>query len=84
MEFILISKLKSHLSATIKEVIKGKEYIVLDRTKPVARLQPLKDESGLVIRPPTKKYNLPRNLPKLQTDQAPNEYLMNDRNSFRF
>lgn len=46
MESILISKLKVHIIATIKEVIQRKEFIVFDRNNAVASLQPIQEESG--------------------------------------
>lgn len=83
MESILISKLKAHLSATIKEVIQGKEFIVFDRNNAVARLQPIQEESGLIIQSPKKKKKL--NIShKIKSKKDPIDFLLKDREGNRF
>ena len=52
METISISNLKTHLSATLKEVVNGIRYVVMDREHPIVELIPYSEKSRLVIRSP--------------------------------
>jgi prevent-host-death family protein len=45
MKFVQIGDLKNHLSAYLREVRKGEEFIVRDRNLPVARIIPYVPES---------------------------------------
>ena len=44
METISISNLKTHLSATLKEVVKGIHYLVMDRDHPIAKIIPYSEK----------------------------------------
>ena len=84
MQPISISNLKTHLSATLKEVIKGIHYIVMDRDTPIAEIIPYDEGQILQIRPPIKKY-LKKKSPvskKLKLDVV--EYLLQDRRGKKF
>jgi len=50
MQPVSISNLKTHLSATLKEVIKGIHYIVMDRDTPIAEIVPYDEGQTLQIR----------------------------------
>ncbi|MBK9498239.1 MAG: type II toxin-antitoxin system Phd/YefM family antitoxin [Leptospiraceae bacterium] len=50
METISISNLKTHLSATLKEVVNGIRYVVMDREHPIVELIPYSEKQRLVIR----------------------------------
>ncbi|MBK9498268.1 MAG: type II toxin-antitoxin system Phd/YefM family antitoxin [Leptospiraceae bacterium] len=45
METISISNLKTHLSATLKEVVNGIRYVVMDREHPIVELIPYSENS---------------------------------------
>ena len=82
METISISNLKTHLSATLKEVVNGIRYVVMDREHPVAELIPYSEKVRLVIRLPIGKKTKIKNTCKVKLD--PVEYLLQDRRGSRF
>jgi antitoxin (DNA-binding transcriptional repressor) of toxin-antitoxin stability system len=84
METISISKLKTHLSATLKDVVKGFRFVVMDRENPVAELVPYSSKQSLVIIPPRSKSKKIKNTfnGKLKIDAV--EYLLQDRRGKRF
>jgi antitoxin (DNA-binding transcriptional repressor) of toxin-antitoxin stability system len=84
METISISNLKTHLSATLKEVIIGIRYIVMDRDSPVAELIPYSEKSKLIIRNPKQKKSKIKNTFKGKINLDPVDYLLQDRNGNRF
>ncbi|MDX1961088.1 MAG: type II toxin-antitoxin system Phd/YefM family antitoxin [Leptospiraceae bacterium] len=84
MERISISNLKTHLSATLKEVVKGIRYVVMDRDNPVAVLVPYPEKSRLVVRAPIGKPKKVKNTFKGKLRLDPVEYLLQDRRGSRF
>jgi len=53
MRRVMTSDLKAHLSAYLAAVRGGETIIVCDRNTPVARLEPIGEDTGLIITPPT-------------------------------
>jgi antitoxin (DNA-binding transcriptional repressor) of toxin-antitoxin stability system len=84
MEIISISNLKAHLSATLKEVVSGIRYVVMDRDKPVAELVPYTENQPLVIRTPLGKKKKIKNTFKSKMKVDPVDYLLQDRRGNRF
>jgi antitoxin (DNA-binding transcriptional repressor) of toxin-antitoxin stability system len=77
MRTINISSLKAHLSAELKKVRRGGRLVVMDRDTPIAELVPYKVPERLLIRPPERKLEYPRQIPRLGLD--PLEALLADR-----
>jgi prevent-host-death family protein len=77
MKTINISTLKAHLSAELKKVRRGGRLVVMDRETPIAELVPYKEPERLLIRPPQRKLEYPRQIPSLGID--PLEALLADR-----
>lgn len=84
METISISNLKTHLSATLKEVVNGIRYVVMDREHPVAELIPYSEKSKLVIRAPLGKKTKVKNTFKGKVKLDPVDYVLQDRRGSRF
>lgn len=84
METISISNLKTHLSATLKEVVNGIRYVVMDRDSPVAELVPYSEKQRLVIRAPLGKKTKVKNSFKGKVKLDPVEYILQDRRGSRF
>jgi antitoxin (DNA-binding transcriptional repressor) of toxin-antitoxin stability system len=84
METISISNLKTHLSATLKEVVSGIRYVVMDRDHPVAALIPYTEESSLVVRSPINKNKKIKNHFKGKVKLDPLDYLLQDRRGNKF
>lgn len=83
MDAISISNLKTHLSATLKKVINGVNYTVMDRENPVAALIPFVNKKTLIIQRPTKTSKI-KNSFKGKINFDPVNYLLEDRNGNRF
>jgi len=79
METTSISNLKTHLSAVLKQVVKGVHFVVMDRNHPVARLEPFLQEPKLIIRPPVSKHRVVKNKFKGHLKTDPVEVLQKDR-----
>ena len=62
MRRVMTSDLKAHLSAYLAAVRGGETIIVCDRNTPVARLEPIGEDTGLIITPATAK---PRSLEEI-------------------
>ena len=84
METISISNLKTHLSATLKEVVNGIRYVVMDREHPIVELIPYSEKSRLVIRSPLIKAKKINNTFKGKVKLDAVEYLKQDRRGNRF
>lgn len=84
METISISNLKTHLSATLKDVIKGIHYLVMDRDHPVAELIPYSEKKRLIIIAPRSKAKKIHNSFKGKLRIDADEYLLQDRRGSRF
>ena len=84
METISISNLKTHLSATLKEVVNGIRYVVMDREHPIVELIPYSEKSRLVIRSPLIKAKKINNTFKGKVKLDAVEYLQQDRRGNRF
>lgn len=84
METISISNLKTHLSATLKEVVNGIGYVVMDREHPIVELIPYSEKSRLVIRSPLIKAKKINNTFKGKVKLDAVEYLQQDRRGNRF
>lgn len=84
METISISNLKTHLSATLKEVVNGIRYVVMDREHPVAELIPYSKKSRLVVQAPVSKTKKVKNTFKGKVKLDPVEYALQDRRGGRF
>ena len=84
MESISISNLKTHLSATLKEVVKGIHYLVMDRDHPIAEIIPYSEKQRLMITLPKSKANKIINSFKGKVKLDPVEYLLQDRRGNRF
>lgn len=84
METISISNLKTHLSATLKDVVKGIHYLVMDRDHPVAELVPYSEKQRLIIIAPRSKAKKIQNAFKGKVKLDPIEYLLQDRRGSRF
>jgi antitoxin (DNA-binding transcriptional repressor) of toxin-antitoxin stability system len=79
METISISNLKTHLSATLKEVVKGIHYLVMDRDHPIAEIIPYSEKQRLMITAPKSKAKKIQNSFKGKVKLDPVEYLLQDR-----
>jgi antitoxin (DNA-binding transcriptional repressor) of toxin-antitoxin stability system len=79
MESISISNLKTHLSATLKEVVKGIHYLVMDRDHPIAEIIPYSEKQRLMITLPKSKAKKIINSFKGKVKLDPVEYLLQDR-----
>jgi len=79
METISISNLKTHLSATLKEVVKGIHYLVMDRDHPIAEIVPYSEKQRLMITLPKSKAKKIINSFKGKVKLDPVEYLLQDR-----
>jgi antitoxin (DNA-binding transcriptional repressor) of toxin-antitoxin stability system len=79
MESISISNLKTHLSATLKEVVKGIHYLVMDRDHPIAEIVPYSEKQRLMITLPKSKAKKIINSFKGKVKLDPVEYLLQDR-----
>lgn len=84
MESISISNLKTHLSATLKEVVKGIHYLVMDRDHPIAEIIPYSEKQRLMITLPKGKAKKIINSFKGKVKLDPVEYLLQDRRGNRF
>lgn len=84
METISISNLKAHLSATLKEVVNGIRYVVMDREHPIVELIPYSEKPRLVVRSPLTKAKKINNAFKGKVNLDPVEYLLQDRRGNRF
>ena len=84
METISISNLKTHLSATLKEVVKGIHYLVMDRDHPIAEIIPYSEKQRLMITLPKSKAKKIINSFKGKVKLDPVEYLLQDRRGNRF
>ena len=84
MESISISNLKTHLSATLKEVVKGIHYLVMDRDHPIAEIIPYSEKQRLMITAPKSKSKKIINSFKGKVKLDPVEYLLQDRRGNRF
>lgn len=84
METISISNLKTHLSATLKEVVNGIRYVVMDREHPIVELIPYSEKQRLVIRSPLIKTKKISNTFKGKVKLDAVEYLLQDRRGNRF
>ena len=84
MESISISNLKTHLSATLKEVVKGIHYLVMDRDHPIAEIIPYSEKQRLIITLPKSKAKKIINSFKGKVKLDPVEYLLQDRRGNRF
>jgi antitoxin (DNA-binding transcriptional repressor) of toxin-antitoxin stability system len=84
MEAISISNLKTHLSATLKEVVKGIHYLVMDRDHPIAELVPYSEKKRLKITTPKSKSKKIQNSFKGEVKFDALEYLFQDRRGKRF
>jgi antitoxin (DNA-binding transcriptional repressor) of toxin-antitoxin stability system len=84
MENISISNLKTHLSATLKEVVKGIHYLVMDRDHPIAEIVPYSEKQRLMITAPNSKAKKVKNSFKGKVKLDPVEYLLQDRRGNRF
>jgi antitoxin (DNA-binding transcriptional repressor) of toxin-antitoxin stability system len=84
MESISISNLKTHLSATLKEVVKGIHYLVMDRDHPIAEIIPYSEKQRLMITLPKSKAKKIINSFKGKVKLDPVEYLLQDRRGNRF
>jgi prevent-host-death family protein len=66
MKSVKIAELKAHLSEYIKDVRRGRELTVMERTTPVARIVPCGTDSTMLdVRPPR------RRVPRLQDVELP-------------
>ena len=83
MESISISNLKTHLSATLKEVVKGIHYLVMDRDHPIAEIIPYSEKQRLMITLPKSKAKKIINSFKGKVKIDPVEYLLQDRRGNR-
>jgi antitoxin (DNA-binding transcriptional repressor) of toxin-antitoxin stability system len=83
MESISISNLKTHLSATLKEVVKGIHYLVMDRDHPIAEIIPYSEKQRLMITLPKSKAKKIINSFKGKVKLDPVEYLLQDRRGNR-
>jgi len=83
METISISNLKTHLSATLKEVVKGIHYLVMDRDHPIAEIIPYSEKQRLMITLPKSKAKKIINSFKGKVKLDPVEYLLQDRRGNR-
>jgi antitoxin (DNA-binding transcriptional repressor) of toxin-antitoxin stability system len=83
MESISISNLKTHLSATLKEVVKGIHYLVMDRDHPIAEIIPYSEKQRLIITLPKSKAKKIINSFKGKVKLDPVEYLLQDRRGNR-
>ena len=83
MESISISNLKTHLSATLKEVVKGIHYLVMDRDHPIAEIIPYSEKQRLMITLPKSKAKKIINSFKGKVKLDPIEYLLQDRRGNR-
>ena len=79
MESISISNLKTHLSVTLKEVVKGIHYLVMDRDHPIAEIIPYSEKQRLMITLPKSKAKKIINSFKGKVKLDPVEYLLQDR-----
>ena len=84
METISISNLKTHLSATLKDVVKGIHYLVMDRDHPIAEIVPYSEKQRLMITAPKSKAKKIQNSFKGKVKLDPVEYLLQDRRGNRF
>ena len=84
MESISISNLKTHLRATLKEVVKGIHYLVMDRDHPIAEIIPYSEKQRLMITLPKSKAKKIINSFKGKVKLDPVEYLLQDRRGNRF
>ena len=83
MESISISNLKTHLIATLKEVVKGIHYLVMDRDHPIAEIIPYSEKQRLMITLPKSKAKKIINSFKGKVKLDPVEYLLQDRRGNR-
>ena len=83
MESISISNLKTHLSATLKEVVKGIHYLVMDRDHPIAEIIPYSEKQRLMITLPKSKAKKIINSFKGKVKLDLVEYLLQDRRGNR-
>jgi antitoxin (DNA-binding transcriptional repressor) of toxin-antitoxin stability system len=84
MKTISISNLKAHLSATIKAVNQGINFIVMDRDHPVAEIIPYSKKLKLSVRAPMIKGKKIDNKFKGLNKFDPVTILMEDRNGIRY
>lgn len=83
MAIISISNLKTHLCATLKEVVGGIRYIVMDRDHPIAELVPFQEKQRLIVILPQKKSQKIKNMFKGRIKSDALEYLLEDRRGNR-
>lgn len=79
METISISKLKAHLSDALKKVGKGTEYVVMDRSHPVARLIPFSGNLSITIQEPQNPGKIVQRRFAGSLDLDPVDILLQDR-----
>lgn len=56
MKRVKIADLRDHLSEHLRDVERGAEVIVTDRDRPIARIVPLTQGSGIRVISPTKDF----------------------------
>jgi prevent-host-death family protein len=77
-----VAELKARLSEFLREVRGGREVVVLDRDRPVARLVPYEAGGPLVVREPRATYRSLRDVPlppPVALSVDPVELLLDDR-----
>ena len=79
MKSISISKFKTHLSAELKDLANHGELVVLDHSRPVARVIPSHEKEPVSFRPATVAWTV-RELPPLVATGSTQNALMEDRN----
>jgi antitoxin (DNA-binding transcriptional repressor) of toxin-antitoxin stability system len=67
------------MSATLKEVVKGIHYLVMDRDHPIAEIIPYSEKQRLMITLPKSKAKKIINSFKGKVKLDPVEYLLQDR-----
>jgi antitoxin (DNA-binding transcriptional repressor) of toxin-antitoxin stability system len=81
MNKVKVAEFKSHLSAHLREVRKGREIVVYDRHQPIAKVIPFAEpKRTITVRPPRNKGSLKDlQFPPLSTDFDVVEMLREDR-----